>query len=96
MGLYAEELDCVTLWMLDRYVRSCLKPKEHKMAQQDMMLDAMQLATATGAAAGGSSAVSSDRTASSECQAAATEVASSGRALYHPRRCIQCYQVLAK
>jgi len=39
-----EELDSVTLWKLDKYVRSCLKPKKRKMTQQEMLLDAQQLA----------------------------------------------------
>ena len=38
-----EELDSVTLWKLDRYVRSCLKPKKKKPTQADMLLEAQRL-----------------------------------------------------
>ena len=38
-----EELDSVTLWKLDRYVRSCLKPKKKKQTQEEMLLEAQRM-----------------------------------------------------
>ena len=38
-----EELDAVTLWKLDRYVRSCIKPKKKKQTQEEMLLEAKRM-----------------------------------------------------
>lgn len=38
-----EELDAVTLWKLDRFVRSCLKPKKKKQTQEEMLLEAQRM-----------------------------------------------------
>ena len=38
-----EELDSVTLWKLDRFVRSCLKPKKKKQTQDEMLLEAQRM-----------------------------------------------------
>lgn len=37
-----EELDSETLWKLDRYVRSCLKPKKRKPTQQEILMEAQR------------------------------------------------------
>ena len=37
-----EELDSVTLWKLDRFVRSCLKPKKKKQTQEELLLEAQR------------------------------------------------------